>query len=546
ALGYLVFEVAVRVLVASRFVEDLTSGNLSFFAQEVQPDPVLAAIVIIAIPVVSIIATQLSMRRLVVEPLGVVRQAKPSRRRLWWRLLLVIAGLAALVPTIMDSEYAQGDTARILVAVGILVLLLGMAAILPWAVETLVARMRGGAPSWQLATRRLQLGGGGAARAIIGIAVAVAGAVSLQLMFAAVENDEVSYTGMPANQAELNGSGIGAKEVAEGAEDIDGITVDSFHVQLDAYTDENDYGIMVADCDQLKELADIDSCAAGDVFGVDNSEQDAPKAGEKLGVWTSAGYYGEASELSWTVPKVSDTVAMSKKTVDTEYVSMLVTPEALGDKIMEAAPQTVIVNVDPGKPDAVEKLRNYAAQQSPQWYANSYSSEEVSSTFAKLRNALYVGVIATMMLIGLSLLVSTVEQLQERRRLMSVLVAFGTRRRSLVFSVLWQTAIPVVCGLVIATGTGIGLGSILVSLVGEKFTVDWPGVLTINAAGAAMVVLVTLLSFPPLWRMMRPDGIRTELEFVTLPHFLLRDGRGQSYELPMATGVVGGVANAGS
>jgi uncharacterized membrane protein YccC len=30
------------------------------------------------------------------------------------------------------------------------------------------------------------------------------------------------------------------------------------------------------------------------------------------------------------------------------------------------------------------------------------------------------------------------------------------------------------------------------------------------ALGAAVVAVVTLLSLPPLWRMMRADGLRTE------------------------------------
>lgn len=29
-------------------------------------------------------------------------------------------------------------------------------------------------------------------------------------------------------------------------------------------------------------------------------------------------------------------------------------------------------------------------------------------------------------------------------------------------------------------------------------------------AGGALIALVTLLSLPPLWRLMRPEGLRTE------------------------------------
>ncbi|MFE7540351.1 hypothetical protein [Streptomyces platensis] len=39
---------------------------------------------------------------------------------------------------------------------------------------------------------------------------------------------------------------------------------------------------------------------------------------------------------------------------------------------------------------------------------------------------------------------------------------------------------------------------------------DWSVIWPMAGAGAALVVLVTLLSLPALWRLMRPEGLRTE------------------------------------
>ncbi|MGH1551863.1 hypothetical protein ACRAWF_06060 [Streptomyces sp. L7] len=52
-----------------------------------------------------------------------------------------------------------------------------------------MARLNSGSVSWQLAVRRLQLSSGTAARMVNGIAVAVAGAIALQMLFAGVEGD---------------------------------------------------------------------------------------------------------------------------------------------------------------------------------------------------------------------------------------------------------------------------------------------------------------------------------------------------------------------
>ena len=140
-----------------------------------------------------------------------------------------------------------------------------------------------------------------------------------------------------------------------------------------------------------------------------------------------------------------------------------------------------------------------------QWF------EPVSSgRFASIRTGLFIGATCVLGLIGASLLVSQLEQLRERRKLLSSLVAFGTRRRTLSLSVLWQTAVPVGIGLVLAAVVGVTLGTVLLKMTSTPVTVDWLSVLTMTGIGALVILAVTLLSLPPLLRMMRPDGLRTE------------------------------------
>jgi hypothetical protein len=47
----------------------------------------------------------------------------------------------------------------------------------------------------------------------------------------------------------------------------------------------------------------------------------------------------------------------------------------------------------------------------------------------------------------------------------------------------------------------------LLEIVSEPVYVD---VAAIAGAGAGVVVLVTVLTLPALWRLMRPEGLRTE------------------------------------
>ena len=47
-------------------------------------------------------------------------------------------------------------------------------------------------------------------------------------------------------------------------------------------------------------------------------------------------------------------------------------------------------------------------------------------------------------------------------------------------------------------------------IVSEPFSVDAVAIAAMAGAGAGVVLLVRLLTLPALWRLMRPDGLRTE------------------------------------
>ena len=109
--------------------------------------------------------------------------------------------------------------------------------------------------------------------------------------------------------------------------------------------------------------------------------------------------------------------------------------------------------------------------------------------FAQLRRAMLIGASIVIGLIGLSLLLTALEQLRERRRLLAVLVAFGTRRSTLSWSVLWQSALPVALGIGIAVATGIALGSVLLRILGTPVRVSWADVAAMAGVGVVVVLL---------------------------------------------------------
>lgn len=186
------------------------------------------------------------------------------------------------------------------------------------------------------------------------------------------------------------------------------------------------------------------------------------------------------------------------------------TPSAAPKDIGRFPDAQVYVQVDESGPDALDRARNAVFKADPFVTTMTLRDTTEAAGYSSIRTGLFFGATAVLVLIGGSLLVSQLEQLRERKRLLSALVAFGTKRSTLSLSVLWQTAVPIVLGLVLAAGAGVGLGAVLMGMAAQPLRIDWASVLGMTAAGAGVVVVVTLLSLPPLLRLMRPDGLRTE------------------------------------
>jgi hypothetical protein len=464
---------AVLFVISRGLVEHVTLWDISVFREDVRPSPLLALLVLAAVPLTAVAATVLSLRSVVVEPLGVVRRAGARRRRLAWRLLPPGLGVALL------AKAGPGD--ENLAAAAVVFLLAGVATLLPWVVEAAVRRLGAGAVAWQLAVRRLQLDGGASARAVSGIAVAIAGAIALQTLFSGVEGDFERQGGTPRGaQVVVEDPGAPLGTLAGRLDRARGIRA---AYGFTAY-DEQQVPTAVGDCKVLRELASIGRCRDGDAFAVN-------RRGGEWGARRVPGRTGPDGDVR---------------------SGIFATPAAAARHGLArlGAPRAVVyLRLDRGR-DAVEYARNAAVAIGPQLTVIKLGGIERDARFTSLRRAVLAGAVLTLLLVGASLLVSLLEQVRERRRLLATLAAFGTRRATLGWSVLWQAAVPVALGLVLALAAGLGLGALLLNLVDEPAVVDWGAVAALSGAGAAVVLGVTALSLPPLWRVMRADGLRTE------------------------------------
>ncbi|MFI8001751.1 FtsX-like permease family protein [Streptomyces sp. NPDC086010] len=498
--------------------------DISVFPGDLNPSPVLALLVAVAVLVSAVAVTVFALRRVAIEPLGVVRSGRPAKRRLWWRLLPSLLGLVALYPMLGmgrdNGQFNQGQT-----AFGVIALLIGVTALLPWAVGAVVSRLGAGDVAWQLAVRRLQMDSGGAARMVNGIAVAVAGAIALQMLFTGVDASYTQSTGLDTSRAQMEVTLPGRVSLAPATQELRGtegvrkvVAFAEGTVGDRPRTPPHSAAVSVGDCAGLRELATLPSCRPGDVFLLPGDSSYAPLDPAKLArpgkrLYINPSYEGapRTPEIRWSLP---GTVKTGQPRAGLAGESMLggllVTPQAMPHDVASVLSGRAYLRVDDSVKDVRELVRNAAAVIDPQAHARTRHGSERDGRFDGIRSGLLVGASCVLALIGFSLLVSQLEQLRERRKLLSALVAFGTRRRTLSLSVLWQTAVPVVLGLALATAVGLALGTVLLRMTATPVSVDWGAVLAMVGVGAGVVMGVTLLSLPPLLRLMRPEGLRTE------------------------------------
>ncbi|MEV4424743.1 FtsX-like permease family protein [Streptomyces sp. NPDC049602] len=525
--------------VARQFAGAFTIWDVNAYPGDVVPMATLTVLVLAVVPVASVVVTLFALRGVAIEPLGVVRTSTPRRRRLWWRLLLLAAGAAFLVPLMGEVRITQTGIDSVGVVTGTTLALIGLTTLLPWLVEAGVKRLHAGPVAWQLAVRRLQLSSGTAARAVSGIVVAATGAIALQMLFQAMENDFTQVSGEDTSRAQI-AFGADARDAedargmidrfrrTEGVAGVIGI-VESRVWRPGPLKEGEEFApmssIRVGDCASLREFATLPSCTDGDVFvflahGAQGNPDDsfvtrAARPGATVALrdphpHPSAPQRPKGAPLpQWRIPTTARIVDSRPDPTGMYEYGVLATPSAIDTALLDEPDAQAMVRLDPAVPDAADHVRNTAAAIDPTSWVRTLKDTERDAAFSSVRTGILVGSTLTMLLVAASLLVATLEQLRDRKRLLSSLVAFGTRRSTLCWSVLWQTAVPILLGLVLAVAGGLGLGLVLLKMGGQPVN-DWWAFLPVVGIGLGLIAAVTLLSMPVLWRLMRADGLRTE------------------------------------
>lgn len=495
--------------------------GVSVFTSDVAVSWPLVVLIVIVVPMLAVGSSMVALRRTVIEPLGVVRGGKPVRRRLWWRIGLVVAGVAMLFGAAglrSESRYWV-----LLVALGATTLLFGVPALLPFLLERGVSALRGGRPSWQLAIRRLQLDSGTPARVVAGVAVVLAGAIALQTVVAATAiRLAVPADAQPSDPNlyfVVTNTEIAAGQLAAirrtGATDS---VLESTSVTVTrsaTVTDLSGVGsVTVASCAAIQRMEGPLACRDGDVFQQLGFGSDFRPGMRLYTVVPPSTGSGAATVYGhWTLP--TTLIPLHRSTFLGPGGELLVTPGAFrGVTLPPDAQAWLLVHVRADRADGIEYVRNAVAGHPLRTFVEdvspSMSLNEDQQTFEQVRNGLLIGSLFTLGLAGVSLLVLALEQIRERRRPLAMLSASGVSRAVLARSLLWQVSVPVALGVVAAIATGLILAVLVLRITHTNVVLDWADVGIFSGAAVVLVLLVTAATLPALRNATRLAALRTE------------------------------------
>ena len=471
-------------------------AGTQYFESDLTPTAAGYAAMLVGVPVVAAIAALVSLRRVQISPLGVVRRATP-RPPSFWRLIALVIGVGVYV-------YGLDKTSRNTIGVaaypGLLLTMTGIVIAGPWLTAQaarLFGRLAGGS-SALLAARRLADNPKRAYRAVTGLTLAVFLGTMVGLIVPAVNStDETPIAGALSNilvgRVELPAAA--GQHLIGGVSAIPGAAVYPLYNLLTPAEEALGPTLVAVSCADLRAMPALGQCAPGmrAVQVMDNSLfDDNPRYSDKPIVGaTSPAYTGNLT----TLPV-----------------------------------QTVLVTVN--SPATLERVRTYLAVHAPPRVGgNPDDSPTPPRTFgetlqirtaraATFEKILYAAVALTLIVAGCSLAVTVGGGLVDRKRPFTLLRVSGTPVGVLSRVVLLEAAVPLVAATVVAAGIAYGTSVMAVLRLAPAGTAipqlgrDY---YTIMGIGLAVAFGVITLTLPLLRTMTAPSTIRFEYAMITRP-----------------------------
>ncbi|MFI5776340.1 FtsX-like permease family protein [Nocardia sp. NPDC051570] len=503
------------VLAARPLLAGVQFYGIRVSGADLVPAPVLAVLIALMIPVLAVGASIAGLRRTIIEPLGVARQAEPPRRRMWWRWAILGVGAVVMLLTLLAPVRSDLDAVLLALFAGNGLLLLGMAALLPWLVERLAHRLRGGPLSWELAVRRLRLDSGTPSRVVSGLVVVLAGAILIQVTIVSMNQRAYGDT-RPATRApgavRVEADSRYADEIGRRL-DASGVTERHTLTSTFVASGADSSRAWIGDCAALAVLASIGPCVDGDVFAIDRDPSGPyPEPELPSGEVRFDGYRNQSRDAgpTWTTLPVVQHISAARA-ARYESRELLITPAALHGVVVPTDRAQIYVNGSGTADDVADRVAVALAPLS--WHVTVMPSgfrDRQGDSLARMRAVMLLISLFVLAVAGTSLLLHAIEQIAGQRRALAALTAGGVPVWVLVRVFFWQNMIPMAVGVLLAVATGIGLTVPTLRVADVPIVLDPTLIGVLVAAAVLACVAVTVLTIPLLRQATRLEDLRTE------------------------------------
>ena len=494
AIGFALFFLVEPALVHVPFAgQSLEAGDLSVGLAEI-------LVVAIGVPVAAATVARVALRRVQISPLGVSRRATPSRPRSW-RVIPLVAGIAELTYFALAGHPASAGGQIQASLLGFFLIMVGLVLAGPWLTMagSKVMALRTSHVAPMLAGRRLSDNPRGAYRAISGLILAIfvtsvsVGVISTLLLdhgstssntaASATVTDQFAFDqngSVPSVPASLVSSlrsipgvtGVSLVYVAPSSTHIDGPVPDINGLGGDVH-----YGLV--SCAELSKTPALGRCRPGATYAA-----------------------------------LADDVAFMPVTKSVTVAASTTWPTASAPRNSAALPVQLVAVATNGAASTIARAETVLDRAYPFDSSTSLFGEinlGSSQLLSQLKTASEVVILASLLIAGCSLAVTTVAGVSERKRPFSLLRLTGVPWSVLRRVVVLETAAPLI--LIAVASAIVGLGASELFLRSQLHeTLRTPGFSYFLIVGGGLVGGLAMIAstLPLLDRATRPENARIE------------------------------------
>lgn len=525
-------------------VADISLSGVKFFSDYVTPTVWGYVGMIVLVPIISMIASLVALRRVQISPLGVSRKATPKKPKAWG-LVPLVAGiiLFPLGAGNIHGNNAGGGSPNILF-LGFLLIMVGITMSGSWLtmrITELLARFARSAPSL-LAARRLSDNPKRAYRTVSGLILAVfvgsvvsvvvpalnqvqspTGQTSLSNVLRVPYNTDPFSLGLPAKAATVL---VNKMESYPGTAVVPIYTNPAFATFLQQQAAAQSAGPQgpgrqrgitigpnsnppdngVASCASIAELSALGTCPPG-AKAVTFSSDGILSGDNPLFVYKNLPVVTQKSPIGTAKLSNLSLTGMLIKTKDPNTLEQI---------------RTYLTLYNATTPGA---FKGAGGDDLSSWQMGVFEPETVGEVAAIRNNdatnvgrAVLAVIVLTLITAGCSLAVTVGGSLVERKRSFTLLRVSGVSLSTLSWVVLLEAALPLTVVSVIAAGIGLGVGIPVVrTLIGDVLAKNTT--ITVHPAtsyyltlgiGLVAALCLVIITLPLLSRMTKPEEARFE------------------------------------